>query len=683
MSRLGRSLSSTLSLVMLLSACAGEPDELTPDEEWGADGPLFPLPPPSKEDAENRKGLLVGTNTTRTQVWSAKNQWEDTSTPAARKAGLAWGEDSGLNWDQKYSRWVESMQRTRGMAGWYDTFILTTPWGKSFPSPALECAEMSMFLRITFAAWYELPLFLETGDRTGARVYIGHNGIRTATARWGTTPEFAILYKDHGSTVPATWPRDPALRGRKLGADDDHSMIEPGAKFGAYLDEIHLNKRAGHFTVFALLYLGSQNLADTANTYNIVPEAVRAGDTLLHRWQRNGIGHTVVVKEVTPIGEGNLDLTVISGSMPRRQGKWESGAGSKQYFVDEHGGGTGTNLEGEQYAKLGGGIKRWRVTKNIGGYWTNTWMKGDEAHWINSTSYARIAARPERFQSLLGQVSPEQTRTELLAQIADARRHLQNYPASCSARERRERAFEQLYDLSARHFGQTRAQIDSAHRDKMDYALAELEYTRSKTCCWNSTTAQMYEIIKEVAEKEIADAAARGQCVKPTTFMSHQDGYGKWAAHAAATGRAAQWKAWTEDEACTQRAVAADTERTPGWTNICQLGTPSSGGGACTDAMEPNNSAGAARSVANGTHGNLKICAGDVDFFVVPQGGVVKITFSHAAGDLDLEAFNAAGASIGKSEGTTDTEQMTVPAGGKVKVYGYDGATGSYSLRVN
>ena len=152
-----------------------------------------------------------------------------------------------------------------------------------------------------------------------------------------------------------------------------------GAAFGAYLDELHLNKRAAYFTVMALDYLGSMNLADSANTYNLRPDTVRPGDMLIERWQRSGIGHTLVVKEVAVLGEANLDLTTISGSMPRRQGKRESGVASKGYFTSAYAGGPGENLDGDAYARLGGGAKRFRVAKNVNGYWTNTWMRGDEA----------------------------------------------------------------------------------------------------------------------------------------------------------------------------------------------------------------------------------------------------------------------------------------------------------------
>ena len=679
---MSRRVLSFLALLLLgavsVAACAADDgDEPSgPDEEWGMEGPLEPTPPPGKEDSENRRGLLVNTNTTRTQVWTARNKWEDRDTAAARKAGLAWGEDSGLNWDEKYAAWLDSLEWIDGLNGYSQTVAITTPWGKTLPSPSLECAEMSLFLRVTFAAWYELPLFLEAQDSTGKRIYFGHNGVRTATGRYAQSPEFAVAYKDHTANPPASWPKDATLRTRKLwGGEDVQDMIAPGAPFGAYVDELHLNKRAGYFTVMVLNYLGSVNLADTANTYNIVPEAVRAGDTLIERWQRSGIGHTLVVKEVTELGEGNKDVFTISGSMPRRQGKRESGVASKSYFTSEYTGGEGTNPDGDAYARLGGGLKRWRVAKNVGGYWTNTWMEADEAHWINSTDYARIAARPARFEQLLGQVSPAQQRTELLAQIEDARRHLRNYPASCSARERRERAFEDLYDLAERNFGQTRAQIDEAHRLHEDYVLAELVYGDSKTCCWNSTTAAMFDVIMDYAADE--QAAAGEACVAPTVFMSQTHGYQRWASHAVATGRGAAWKAWSEDEACAQRDVAADTEASHQSVAYCELGDGGGGGGTCTDLLEPNDSRAAARTVA-GTVSDLRICAADEDWLKVTAASTVRIEFSHAEGDLDLVAYDAGGAQVGQSAGTGNTEQVTVPAGGTVKVFGYNGAQAAY-----
>jgi hypothetical protein len=561
--------------VLLSSACgpAGGDEESDRDEEYGMEGPVSPVPEAGKEDGVNRRGLLVNTDTSRTQVWTARNRWEDRDTDAARRAGIAWGESSGLSWDEKYAAWVQSMDETASVDG-RSTFELTTPWGKSLPSPSLECAEMSIFLRITFSAWYELPFFMEAVDGSGQRVFFGHNGVRTASGRYASTAEYARLYADTSAQPPADvdggWPHDDALRRKSLaGGTDEQPMLGDGATFGTYADEIHLNKRAGHFLLLALNYLGSINLADAANTYNIVPEAVRAGDSLLERWQRVGIGHTLVVKDVTAIGEGNLDVALVSGSMPRRQGVWESGVRSKQYFTDERTGGEGTNSDGDAYAALGGGIKRWRVTKNVDGYWTNTWMQQDEAHWINSTDLERLAARPERFAQLLGQISPEAARDGLLSAIEDARGHLRNYPASCAARERRERSFVELYDLMERDFGTARAEVDRQYRLEEDYLFAELDYTSSRTCCWNSSTSAMYQVAIDLAAAERAAADEAGECRPPSVFMSQADGYDRWQRLADATGRGALWAAWSEDESCPQRGVASDTEAEHAGTDYC------------------------------------------------------------------------------------------------------------------
>jgi hypothetical protein len=667
-------------LALLIAGCAGE-DTPSIDDEWGMDGPLSPTPPPGKEDSELRRGLLVNTDTTRTQVWTARNKWEDIDTAAAKAAGLAWSANSGLTWDTKYSKWIASLAWIPSVDGFSMTVELTTPWGKTLPSPSLECAEMSLFLRITFAAWYELPLFFESQDDGGRRVYFGHNGVRTVDGRYANSPEFAIRYKDYSKSTDwqTHWPTDATLRAKRIaGGDDFQPALAADAHFGAYLDELHLNKRAGYFTVMALDYLGSMNLADAANAYNIVPDTVRPGDFLIERWQRVGIGHTLVVKDVSPLPGGSKDVTTISGSMPRRQGVRQSGQSSKSYFTSEYTGGTGTNSDGDEYAKLGGGAKRFRVAKNVGGYWTNTWMAGDEASWVNSTAYALIAARPARFQVILGQVSPEQQRTELLQQVADARQHLSQFPASCSARERREQAFASLYELSSRAFQMTPAQVDAAYRELDDYVLGKLDYAHAKTCCWNSSTPAMYDIIMNKARADAAAGEAAHTCAAPTVFKSRDDGYQVWATYAASLGRGAEWHAWSEDETCAQRNIAVDAEAPVVATPYCSLelggGTPT-----CTDAAEPNNARTGAHA-ATGTVSGLQICAADDDWYSIAAGGTVRIEFTHSAGDLDMVAFDAGGQQVNASEGTANFEQVTVPAGGSVHVFGYSGARNTYRL---
>jgi hypothetical protein len=668
-----------LSLAVL-AACSADDGALDPDEEWGMEGAMSPTPPRGKEDSENRRGLLVNTDTTRTQVWTARNKWEDTDTTAARAAGLAWSANSGLTWDAKFVAWIDSLAWIPSVDGWSMTVELTTPWnGKKLPSPMLECAELALFLRITFAAWYELPLFFEAQDSQGRRVYFGHNGVRTTAGRYAASPEFAIKYKDHTKTwTGGAWPSDATLRAKRIaGGEDDQPELGPNLHFGAYLDEVHLNKRVGYFTVLALDYLGSANLADPANAYNIAPESVRSGDVVIERWQRSGIGHTLVVKELEDLPGGSKDATLISGSMPRRQGVRQSGQSAKSYFTSAYTGGPGENSDGDEYARLGGGVKRFRVTKNIGGYWTNTWMAADESSWVNSTDYVRIAARPARFGQILGQVSPEQQRTELLQQIADARHHLEQYPASCSARERREQAFASLYELSSRVFGQSALQVDSAYRTLEDYVLAELDYSHAKTCCWNSSTAAMYDIIMDLARAEKAQADANGTCVAPVVFKSRSDGYQRWSQYAASVGRGAEWRAWSEDESCPQRDTSVDADGGPAETPYCSL---DEGGPApsCTDPYEPNNSRLTAHAVTGSVE--LRICASDDDWLKVAAGGTVKIEFTNGTGDLDLEAYDAAGNRTATSNGTTNTEQVVVPAGGTVHVFGYAGAQNAYRV---
>jgi hypothetical protein len=302
-------------------------------------------------------------------------------------------------------------------------------------------------------------------------------------------------------------------------------------------------------------------------------------------------------------------------------------------------------------------------------------MAADEASWINSTDYPRLAARPARFAAMLGAVSPQQQRTELLAEIAETRQHLGQFPASCSARERREQAFAELYDLSAREFGQSQAEVDAANRVLDDYVFAELEYAHAKTCCWDSTTPGMAEIVMDLARDDAAAAEAAGTCAPPTVFRSESSGYQRWAAHAAAMGRGAEWRAWSEDEPCAQRDVPADEIADAIATPYCELADTAP---SCTDGYEPDDDRAHAHAVTGSV--DLRICAGDQDWLKSTAGGAVTITFQHASGDLDLAAFDAAGSQVGISQGTTNSETVTVPAGGAVKVYGYGGAQGAYRI---
>ncbi len=590
-----RNLVIGFSLVGLLAiplGCGGE-ETAEPADEFGVEaGDVDENGKPSlgdtgwqesagKADAlTGRRGLAVSADNTNLQVWKVSNAWDDTDTPAARKAGMAWGEDSGLNWDEKYSRWVESLEKVDAHS-WGKTMSLTTPWGKTLDSPALECAEVAMFLRITFASWYELPFFLEARDRQGNRLYFGHMGIRTAAGRYGSMPRFRSSYQDHSSKADAfrageiEWPSDAKLRSRKIvgSFDDAQPMIGPDAHAGAYFDEIFLNKRVGYFMLITLTYFGSVNLVDSAQTFNVKAEATRPGDVLLERWQANGIGHTLVVLQRTDLGTIELDgetvptfeIELASGSMPRRQPRWDNSAGSKRYLTNNMMGGPG-------YEDFRGGMKRWRTAANVGGQWTNIVPATSADDWMDSRKKDELAARIARFDAILTELSPDE-KLKALEEVVDGKRmHLRQFPASCSARIGREDAFKELYEVGE-ELGRTQLEMDREYRRLEDYVFVELEYNKSKTCCWNSSTGVMYDLVMEY-NRMMAEDPVTGECREVVAFKNRADGgdgFEIFREFAEAKGMGEEWVKWSADESCPQADIAEATEAAHAWTELCSV----------------------------------------------------------------------------------------------------------------
>ncbi len=652
-----------------------------------------------KEDSAGVPGLPVDGDYSASTVWDVVNQWEDTDTPAAREAGLAWGENSGLNWDEKYAAWIGSLERVPS-TGYGDTFEITTPFGKNLPAPELDCADVSIMLRASFAAWYGLPFYMVANGRSGP-IYFGHFGIRTDDGIWALVdsnggrhpmPAFATAYRDYSDMAPseyeANWPTDSRLRRRGVSSNDDQEFLGEGARTGTYLDEIHLNKRAGEFIRLLMVFTGSAHLADSRNTYNLVPEALRTGDTLLFRRARNGSGHTMVVMRVQDLGNGQLQAEDAYGNIPPTQPVWESPAATKRNFTNDEGGGPTMNSQGETYSHIGGGLKRWRVSKIVDGFWENTWMAADESSWINDRDYDRIAARPERFDQLLGEISAEDRRDLLLQIIEEKRNHLRSYPASCSAREKRERAFDDLYDLMWGEFATTPEMVDAQYRQFEDYVFAELDYLSSKTCCWNDSTALMYEIIMDYNEELQASA-----CAEPVVFMARDGGdYAIFRDYAEMTGRGAAWVEWSAGEECPQAGVSNDTEAEHAWTPWCSLDsmpTPTPTPGCEEDALEDNDSIESATPLSVGTVDGAT-CGGDDDYYAISGDGSVisvDLVFQHSEGDLDMTLLSASGETLERSASTSDVEHVETPTtSGEtyyVRVYGYNGAQGSYQLTLN
>jgi len=569
----------SLMTASLGSGCSSDAAESEPtaaiDEDYGK--PLYGVDDSAASKADSFDGAAgpreAGLSSTN-EVWKATKRWYQTD-PAA---GLAWPANSPLTWDEKYTAWIAGLEKIDGVDG-HDTYRLSTPWGKSLESPRLECAEMAMFLRVTFASWYGLPFYLTAYNASfGGSMYFGHFGIvGTTGARVSGFPKFGNDFKDFtaqmaGKTndqIVAAWPKDANLRTRSLASnrdDDNAGVLGAGAYSGAYFDEIYLNKRVGHFMTRMLTYFGSIHLASTQNTFNIRPETIRAGDTLLERWQKRGIGHTVVVARVTPLPEGKLSIETFFGSMPRIQGYWYDTNLSKPYFTSELAGGAGTNYEGDKYAALGGGIKRWRTPVSKSGRWYNIVPQADRAAFVDAADLVAIAARPAKFAQLMGELAPEEARAVLLQRIDVARQALRTKPASCSNRERREAAFDDLYELSAQEFDMSETEVDETYRTLEDYVLAELEYNQSKTCCWNSTNSDMYLVAMQLNEER----ASSSQCVEPVVFKN-DNGYKVFSDYAATMGLASRWVAWSEDEPCAQRGVATDLETEHAWAPFCSV----------------------------------------------------------------------------------------------------------------
>jgi hypothetical protein len=534
-----------------------------------------------KEDsAAGRQGLPTSVEGTSTQVWEVRNQWGDRETEAARAAGIAWPANSGLSWEQKYRRWISSFKRVERAGSYGETFEMMTPWGHTVPAPSLECAEVSMFLRITFASWYNLPFYMEAVDGNRQRVYFGHFGVRTAEGRYGRTAEYKALYRDHSALADAIrrgereWPSDAQLASRKIPGsyDDKQPAIGPDAHAGAYFDRVFLNKRVGYYLMLHLTYFGSVSMADPANTYNVRPEAVSAGDSLVERWQRTGIGHVHVVMRSRELGTREVageqlvqrEVELASGSMPRRQPVWETPASSKRSL-------TAARTGGEGYVDFGGGLKRWRTAIRVNGRWANAVLAEDRDSFMTAVNKRALEQRPATFERILAELSLDQKVGALVEAIEGRRNHLRQYPASCSARIKREELFDDLYALLEDQ-GWDREAIDAEHRLREDYVLAELDYAKSKTCCWNSTNAQMYALIMEADAAHQREAGEAMECREALVFKNRRDagdGYEVFRRYAESVGRGAEWRAWRADEGCPQSNIPEATEVQHRWTPLC------------------------------------------------------------------------------------------------------------------
>jgi hypothetical protein len=490
------------------------------------------------------------------EAWKVLHGWED-KTP---EAGIAWPAQSGLNWQEKFSRWVQSLKkvpRYGGEGGF--TFEVQTPYGKTLPAPVADCADTAMLLRLTFASWYHLPVLFRAGAN-----YYGHFGIR----RGSPTVSSAFLCANCDFTAydykKKGWPKDAKLRAKTVGTGDDNPAIG-GGRTGTYLDELFLNKRAGYLIAQLLNDAGSANLAGSTNAYDIRPTAIQAGDILLERWQAQGIGHTIVIKSVDPAPGGKLKVEIAAGWLPPRQTLWEGSVDAHGALSDDYMGGSACidSACTQTYAMFGGGLKRWRPAKVAGGKWVLSVMAADQASvYIDGKNYAELGKRPAAFDDLVYVPPPEEFRDELLRMISDGRDSLRQKPSGCAARERREDTFNELYQLMRDEFSKSPADVDGLYRKTEDYVFAPLDYTKSGTCCWNSSTPEMGASVVATAVAAAKRQAAANTCEPPAVFKKVNGDYGIY--RTAAQAASVPWKPYSNDENCPQGTSANDVEKT--WT---------------------------------------------------------------------------------------------------------------------
>ena len=300
------------------------------------------------------------------------------------------------------------------------------------------------------------------------------------------------------------WPTDDKLAVRYLTIkkDDENGFLGEGKYTGAYLDQVFLNKRAGHFMLYLLTYLGSIHLASPTNMFNLKRKPPGRGDVLIHRWKKQGVGHTMLVMTADTLLSGQMNVEVASGSMPRRQPKWEDAGSSKYRFTTPKAGGPGISEDGYAFSLPGWRHQAMALSQGIG--WSILQCGGRPGcHHLYPLLGPRGSRRQgDDFRGSSRGTAPEEKRDVLLDMIEAERAHLSKYPASCAARIRREQAFTELYAHQATFFDQSQEDVDQEYRIFEDFVFAELVYEESRTCCWNSTNGAMYQAIVEFARIE-------------------------------------------------------------------------------------------------------------------------------------------------------------------------------------
>ena len=98
------------------------------------------------------------------------------------------------------------------------------------------------------------------------------------------------------------------------------------------------------------------------------------------------------------------------------------------------------------------------------------------------------------------------------------------------------------------------------------YYFPELIYDKSPTCCWNSTTPAMFEIIERYNRERETKSL---QCLAPLPFQ--KSSYGAFRSFAQSIGRGAEFGDWSRDEECPQAGNADDTRSPSVMPTYCSV----------------------------------------------------------------------------------------------------------------
>ncbi len=125
--------------------------------------------------------------------------------------------------------------------------------------------------------------------------------------------------------------------------------------------------------------------------------------------------------------------------------------------------------------------------------------------------------------------------------------------------------------------------------------------------------------------------------------------------------------------------------------DACQAGACVPGG-PVDDQFEENDDQGAAAALAQGRYPGLILAGGDDDWFdveVCPGGTVTfDVLFTDADGDLDITTYSADGLRLAGAASTTDNESLeytnngAAPTTVSLRVYGWGGASNTYTLDI-